>query len=130
MTENSSEPDAVDPAELDPIEPDPIDSQAAADELAFDVDDLPGGALSALEAVLMVADEPIPAIRLATVLALPTDRVEELLADARRRVPRRATAAARAASRCVVPVTAGGSTPRRSTPTSSGGSCSTGRPPG
>ena len=28
----------------------------------------------------MVADEPIPAIRLATVLALPTDRVEELLA--------------------------------------------------
>jgi len=56
------------------------DELAAADELAFDVDDLPGGALSALEAVLMVADEPIPAIRLATVLALPTDRVEELLA--------------------------------------------------
>lgn len=58
----------------------PADDPAAADELAFDVDDLPGGALSALEAVLMVADEPIPAIRLATVLALPTDRVEELLA--------------------------------------------------
>ena len=58
----------------------PVDDPAAADELAFDVDDLPGGALSALEAVLMVADEPIPAIRLATVLALPTDRVEELLA--------------------------------------------------
>jgi len=57
------------------------DEQAAADELAFDVDDLPGGALSALEAVLMVADEPIAAIRLATVLALPTDRVEDLLAE-------------------------------------------------
>src|SRR3954451_15300684 len=53
---------------------------AAADELAFDVDDMPGGALSALVAVLMVADEPIPRIRLATLLALPTARVEELLA--------------------------------------------------
>jgi segregation and condensation protein B len=52
---------------------------AQADELAFDVDDLPGGALAALEAVLMVADEPIPALRLATVLALPTARVEALL---------------------------------------------------
>jgi len=52
----------------------------AADELAFDVEDLPGGATAALEAVLMVADEPIPAVRLAAVLALPTARVEELLA--------------------------------------------------
>ena len=62
----------------------PIDEPVAptpADELAFDVDDLPGGALAALEAVLMVADEPIPAIRLASVLALPTDRVADLLAD-------------------------------------------------
>ncbi|WP_448629488.1 SMC-Scp complex subunit ScpB [Cellulomonas soli] len=49
------------------------------DELAFDVEDLPGGALAALEAVLMVADEPVPAVRLATALALPTARVEELL---------------------------------------------------
>lgn len=49
------------------------------DELAFDVDDLPGGALAALEAVLMVADEPVPAVRLAAVLGLPTARVEELL---------------------------------------------------
>ncbi|MBT0995077.1 SMC-Scp complex subunit ScpB [Cellulomonas sp. DKR-3] len=49
------------------------------EELAFDVEDLPGGALAALEAVLMVADEPVPAVRLAAVLALPTDRVEELL---------------------------------------------------
>ncbi len=57
----------------------PAPDSAAADELAFDVDDLPGGALAALEAVLMVADEPIPAVRLATVLALPTARVEALL---------------------------------------------------
>ncbi len=54
---------------------------AEPDELAFDVDALPGGALAALEAVLMVADEPIPAVRLATALALPTARVEDLLAE-------------------------------------------------
>lgn len=57
----------------------PESETAAADELAFDVDDLPGGALAALEAVLMVADEPIAAVRLATVMALPTARVEALL---------------------------------------------------
>ncbi len=50
------------------------------DELAFDVADLPGGARAALEAVLMVADEPVPAVRLASVLGLPTAEVETLLA--------------------------------------------------
>jgi segregation and condensation protein B len=54
-------------------------SETRVDELGFDVDELPGGAAAALEAVLMVADEPVPAVRLASVLALPTDRVEELL---------------------------------------------------
>ena len=54
--------------------------QPAADELAFDVEELPGGALATLEAVLMVADEPIPSVRLASALGLPTARVEELLA--------------------------------------------------
>ena len=53
----------------------------AADELAFDVADLPGGALATLEAVLMVADEPIPAVRLASVLALPTVVVEQMLGE-------------------------------------------------
>ncbi len=54
---------------------------AGVDELAFDVEELPGGARAALEAVLMVADEPIPAVRLATVLGLPTSSVEEHLAS-------------------------------------------------
>ena len=54
---------------------------AAADELAFDVEELPGGARATLEAVLMVADEPVPAVRLASVLALPVAEVERLLAD-------------------------------------------------
>jgi segregation and condensation protein B len=57
------------------------DADVTVDELAFDVDELPGGALSVLEAVLMVADEPIPSVRLATVLALPTDQVERLLEE-------------------------------------------------
>ncbi|WP_448060943.1 SMC-Scp complex subunit ScpB [Cellulomonas hominis] len=69
--EQSETPDAF---ELDAPVP-------ATDELAFDVDDLPGGAAAALEAVLMVADEPIAAVRLASVLALPTERVEALLAE-------------------------------------------------
>ncbi|MFF1528998.1 SMC-Scp complex subunit ScpB [Cellulomonas sp. NPDC058312] len=51
------------------------------EEPAPDVDDLPGGALAALEAVLMVADEPVPAVRLASVLGLPTERVGALLAE-------------------------------------------------
>ena len=58
---------------------------AAVDELAFDVADLPGGAAAALEAVLMVADEPVPAVQLATVLGLP-DAVTPLL-----RIHKRAT---------------------------------------
>lgn len=52
----------------------------AVDELAFGVHECPGGARAALEAVLMVADEPVPAVRLATVLGLPTPEVEALLA--------------------------------------------------
>ncbi|QCB93523.1 SMC-Scp complex subunit ScpB [Cellulomonas shaoxiangyii] len=56
-----------------------VDGADDPDALAFDVEALPGGALAALEAVLMVADEPIPAVRLATALALPTERVEALL---------------------------------------------------
>ncbi|MCL2455231.1 MAG: SMC-Scp complex subunit ScpB [Micrococcales bacterium] len=55
--------------------------EAGLDELAFDVDDLPGGAAAALEAVLMVADEPVSAVRLATVLAMPTEQVTTILHD-------------------------------------------------
>ena len=51
----------------------------AVDEPSFDVADLPGGAHAALEAVLMVADEPVPVVQLATVLGLPTAQVEGLL---------------------------------------------------
>jgi segregation and condensation protein B len=71
-----------DPRGITPETQSPEDHQdAVPDELAFDVADLPGGALAALEAVLMVADEPVPAVQLATVLALPTATVETLLRE-------------------------------------------------
>lgn len=62
-----------DPGRAPAVEP------ASVAELAFDVADLPGGAEAALEAVLMVADEPVPAVQLAAVLGLPTADVEALL---------------------------------------------------
>ncbi|MFI2752207.1 SMC-Scp complex subunit ScpB [Cellulomonas sp. P22] len=74
VTDVTSTTSGADPADVT-AEPGAV----ATDELAFDVEDLPGGALAAVEAVLMVADEPIPAVRLASVLALPTDRVEQIL---------------------------------------------------
>jgi segregation and condensation protein B len=45
-----------------------------------DVHDLPGGLPAALEAVLMVADEPVPVVELAAALAVPTDEVARALA--------------------------------------------------
>ena len=46
----------------------------------FDVDTLPGGAAGALEAVLMVVDDPISDVALATALGLTRDRVRAELA--------------------------------------------------
>lgn len=70
------EPDApTGPGDVAPTE------LPSVDELAFDVADLPGGAHAAVEAVLMVADEPVAPVQLATVLGLPTQEVEEVLAE-------------------------------------------------
>jgi len=67
MTEQQApEPDAVAPA--------------SQDQLAFDVADFPGGVSGALEAVLMVVDEPVTALALAAVLEQPAADVEEALA--------------------------------------------------
>ena len=49
-------------------------------EEGLDVDVLPGGARAALEAVLMIVDEPVPTLQLASALVLPVERVEQLLA--------------------------------------------------
>mgnify|MGYP002389895474 CR=1 FL=1 len=48
-------------------------------QLAFDVDAFPGGVRGALEAVLMVVDEPITPMTLAAALEVPVGDVEEAL---------------------------------------------------
>lgn len=53
---------------------------AEVDAVEVDVADLPGGAEAALEALLMVAEGPVPAERLAAVVGLPADEVRGLLA--------------------------------------------------
>jgi segregation and condensation protein B len=60
------------------VVPDGTSDAAPQDEqIAFDINDFPGGARSALEAVLMVIDEPVTEIALASALELP---VEDVLA--------------------------------------------------
>lgn len=50
-------------------------------EAESEVEALPGGAAAALEAILMVVDEPVSATDLATSLMLPRERVEQLLRE-------------------------------------------------
>jgi segregation and condensation protein B len=45
------------------------------EQIAFDINDFPGGARSALEAVLMVVDEPVSEVALASALELPVEDV-------------------------------------------------------
>jgi segregation and condensation protein B len=63
--------------------PEPTESPSAAteDQLALDVTELPGGVDAALEAVLMVVDEPVTAMALASVLEQPVADVEAALAE-------------------------------------------------
>jgi segregation and condensation protein B len=56
-------------------EPQRVEAEQLEEQLAFDVADFPGGARSAIEAVLMVVDEPISEVALASVLELPVDDV-------------------------------------------------------
>lgn len=58
----------------------PLMSAALARPTAdVDVDELPGGVLAAIEAILMVADAPVPVARLAVVLRRRPEQVEDLL---------------------------------------------------
>lgn len=52
-----------------------------AEQVAFDINDFPGGARSALEAVLMVIDEPADEAVLASALELPLEDVTAILED-------------------------------------------------
>jgi segregation and condensation protein B len=49
-----------------------------------ELDAVPGGAKAAVEAVLMVVDEPVTDVELATALALPVPEVQDLLARLQR----------------------------------------------
>ena len=61
----------------EPAEP----TEAVEEQLAFDVADFPGGIHGALEAVLMVVDEPVTTMSLASVLEQPAADVEAALAE-------------------------------------------------
>jgi len=62
------------------VEPEVLDEREGADEqIAFDINDFPGGARSALEAVLMVVDEPVTEVALASALELPVEDVRSHL---------------------------------------------------
>ena len=52
-----------------------VEEPAVEEQFAFDVGDFPGGARSAIEAVLMVVDEPVTEMALASALELPMDDV-------------------------------------------------------
>ena len=69
--------DQPEPVVAEAPEPDaPVEEQ-----LAFDVADCPGGIHGALEAVLMVVDEPVTTMSLASVLEQPAADVEAALAE-------------------------------------------------
>jgi segregation and condensation protein B len=61
----------------EPAEP----TEAVEEQLAFDVADFPGGIHGAVEAVLMVVDEPVTTMALASVLEQPLADVESALAE-------------------------------------------------
>ena len=64
----------------EPAEPEALDDRddlgGGDEQIAFDINDFPGGARSALEAVLMVVDEPVTEVALASALELPVEDVQ------------------------------------------------------
>jgi segregation and condensation protein B len=52
-----------------------VEREGADEQIAFDINDFPGGARSALEAVLMVVDEPVTVPSLASALEVTVDQV-------------------------------------------------------
>ena len=61
-----------------------VEEHLGEEQFAFDVNDFPGGARSAIEAVLMVVDEPVTSMSLASALELPVDDVQGHLEDLER----------------------------------------------
>ncbi|MDE9367343.1 SMC-Scp complex subunit ScpB [Luteipulveratus sp. YIM 133132] len=65
-------------------EPDGEPAEQAADQIAFDINDFPGGARTAIEAVLMVVDQPVTDEELAGALEISPDDVLGHLKDLER----------------------------------------------
>ena len=72
-----TEPDAAEA----PDAPEAPDAAVPEEQMALDVTAFPGGVHGALEAVLMVVDEPVTTAALASALEQPTDTVETALAE-------------------------------------------------
>jgi segregation and condensation protein B len=71
----SAENQIGEPAEAAEVEP----GELPEEQVAFDINDFPGGARGAIEAVLMVIDEPVTEMSLASALELPVDVVADHL---------------------------------------------------
>ncbi|WP_406830783.1 SMC-Scp complex subunit ScpB [Pedococcus sp. KACC 23699] len=69
------EVDAPVVGDVDEMLDEETDEPLVEEQFAFDVNDFPGGARSAIEAVLMVVDEPVTEMALASALELPVDDV-------------------------------------------------------
>ena len=63
--------------------PIPVDQSGEVEEgqVAFDIEAFPGGARAALEAVLMVIDEPVTDVALASALEMPVEDVHDHLVE-------------------------------------------------
>lgn len=69
------------PVEEVQAETEAVPEAVAEEQIAFDVNDFPGGARGAIEAVLMVVDEPVTEMALASALELPVDDVRSHLEE-------------------------------------------------
>ncbi len=79
--EDLATPDSVQTPDTGPPEPaEPAGPAAPAEQQTLDLDAFPSGARGAVEAVLMVVEEPIDEVALASALGLTTDRVGAVLA--------------------------------------------------
>ena len=75
-----SETPVTDP-DLEDVPEEGVLEDVPQDQLAFDVGSFPGGLRSAVEAVLMVVDEPVTELALASALEVPVPDVEAALAE-------------------------------------------------
>lgn len=77
-----SETDETTPVEEPQVEEPSVEApEDEGGQLALDVDELPGGVRGAVEAVLMVVEEPVSEVALATALEVTVEAVREALGE-------------------------------------------------